>query len=88
MADSHAEKYPEHAKARAVKRDSQVIGEFLEEMGTRGYELCTYDRHHAEYEPQQNIEKVLAEYFGIDQAKLEQERLAMLAEVRGDDISG
>lgn len=88
MADTHAEKYPEHVKLRAIRHDSQTIGAFLEEMRDRGYEFCKYSERWGNYEPQQDIEKALAEYFEIDQEKLERERLAMLAEMRGDDISG
>ena len=81
--------YPEHEKLKAVQEESQAIGEFLE-FG--GYTLC----EHYEVNPEtgspyidphwmparKSIQDILAEYFDIDQKKLEEEKRAMLEAIR------
>lgn len=83
--------YPEHDKLRAIADESQAIGEFLEWMGTdRTAEHGQYGRRlflahmwndrltPASY----TIEDLLAQFFGIDQNKIEAEKRQMLAELR------
>lgn len=93
----HAMTYPEHHKLEKVSRQSQTIGEFLDRSGYRVCELicvrcgavragetkdcCAVPNEH--YVPlRKSIERILAEYFEIDLAKLDQEKRAMLAEIR------
>lgn len=80
-------KYPQHAKLRGVKDESQKIGAFLD-----------WAFHHQEWEFQPvnnvadednewpvvptSIEAILAQYFGIDQQKLSEEKDVMLDEHR------
>lgn len=86
--------YPEHEKLDAVKERSQAIGEFLD-FGT--YTLCRWveldkdDEANEElieagvdgmYQPVGEITKVLAEHFGIDLNRLEDEKRQMLDEQR------
>lgn len=77
--------YPEHDKLTAIQEESQTIGEFLD---TCGYALCeikgglTKDRFIPVRKP---ITDILAEYFCIDQQKIEAEKRAMLESMR--DIS-
>jgi hypothetical protein len=76
--------YPEHSKLRVVKERSQVIGGFLhwlrEERKPALY-LFTWING----EPDMagiSAEALLAEYFGIDLAKLSEEKDRMLDEQR------
>jgi hypothetical protein len=82
-------KYPEHDKLQAVQEESQTIGEFLD-LGP--YMLCEHYAINPEtgspyIEPhwmpvRKSISDILAEYFEIDQNKLEEEKRAMLDEMR------
>lgn len=89
--------YPEHEKLAAVREESQAIGEFLDGCGYVLCRIMyraphnglgglsaepTHDDQHGHYQAvSQPIEGILAEWFGIDQAKLEDEKRAMLAEI-------
>ena len=91
-----AEKYPEHQKLQAVREKSQAIGEFLEWLrNAKGFRLAQWmkvpdesafaaegDEVDELVEQFPNVEKLLAEHFQIDLGKLEQEKQAMLDEVR------
>jgi len=82
------EKYPEHEKLRAVKPQSQVIGEFLDQLGYLGFELGKWEDRpdwcdKAEFVPaNEPIQSILSRYFEIDQKKLEEEKLQMIEEQR------
>lgn len=80
------QKYPEHEKLQAIKEKSQAIGEFLEWLQGKGFRLAKWEKEPDEEEQlvQQfpNIERLLAEYFQIDLAKLEKEKYAMLEYMR------
>jgi hypothetical protein len=76
--------YPEHDKLAKVKDRSQAIGEFLD---TGGYELGEWTGGNRycddEFTPvRKPINTILARYFGIDEDKLEEEKLQMLEELR------
>ena len=88
--------YPEHEKLQAVKDKSQAIGEFVEWLqGTKGFRLAKWEKVPDEsvfadegsevdelFQQFINIEQLLAEFFGIDLQKLEQEKRAMLEQIR------
>lgn len=78
------EDFPEHKKLRAIKDRSQVIGEFLEWLqGEKGFALATWCSHGEFLDPARfNVNQLLAEFFEIDQEKLEAEKLAMLDQMR------
>jgi hypothetical protein len=76
---------------QSVKGESQKLGAFLEWMQEQGYFIYSYDEaseiceecgrgHFARVNL--TIEALLAEYFGIDLKKLEQERTQILEDVR------
>ena len=76
--------YPEHDKLKEIQEESQIIGEFLDNCG---YTLAKWSKEphlvdYAELVPVGSIPDILAEYFGIDQNKLEAEKRAMLDEMR------
>ena len=77
--------YPEHEKMHAVKDESQKLGTFLDWMfNERNWDLC-YVNDDADYqlvEDGHQIQKILAEYFDIDLSKIEEEKQAMLEDLR------
>ena len=84
------EMYPELEKLRGVSERSQAIGEFLEWLfGSKNYHIAKY-LGEEEYEDDEDelvpvhidIEKLLAEFFGIDLAKAEEERREILEQIR------
>lgn len=97
-----AEKYPEHQKLQAVKDKSQAIGEFLEWLqNTKGFRLAQWMKVPDEsafaaegdevddlVQKFPSVEKLLAEYFQIDLGKLEQEKQAMLEQIRKQNQEG
>lgn len=75
-------KYPEHDKAEKIKNLSQACGEFLEWLqDEKGVHLASYGDGEL-YQVDQSVSSLLAEFFGIDEKKLEAEKRAMLAEMR------
>lgn len=73
--------FPEHDKLQAVAEQSQAIGEFLDLGRWTLCELRKWDDASPSFEPV-DIQKALAEYFGIDLVKIEDEKRAMLDELR------
>lgn len=75
---------PELDKMHAVHDHSQAIGEFLEWLGQeKGLRICTYDPKREEF----NLATIstialLAEYFEIDLATVEAEKVAILESIR------
>lgn len=80
------EKYPEHAKLKAISDESYTIGAFLDfGLQDQGLVLaeqveipCGGPRLVPAGKP---IQDILARYFGIDQEALEHEKRQMLAEM-------
>lgn len=77
--------YPEHDKLKACKAASQAQGEFIDWLKGEGIWLCsrgTQDSSHEYFPIFERLESLLARYHGIDFQKLEDEKLAMLDELR------
>ena len=66
--------YPEHEKLKAIHHESQAIGSFLEWMKSEYPKETRL--------PPYSIQFLLAEYFEIDEDKLELEKRAMLETIR------
>lgn len=81
-------KTPTLDKMRAVKAESQKIGAFIDWLTTNAMPICkeTSDpRYGSEMAPiTDSTENLLARYFEIDLEKVELERRALLAELRGE----
>ena len=79
--------YPEHDKLRPVKDKSQAIGEFLEWASDRGWYLAEHvnGSYHL-YAVAYSIQTVLADYFEIDLNRLDDEKRAMLDEIRSANV--
>lgn len=83
---------PELDKMLKVKNESQAIGEFIESLREKGLYICrevdkeygltTVDDNGDDYstyvENTTSIEELLADFFGIDLKKCEEERQAIL----------
>jgi hypothetical protein len=83
------QQYPEHEKLKAVQKESQAIGEFLEWLcGEKAVELAVWREGEERGDDEllrpinMNKEKILANYFKIDLVKLEFEKRKMLEELR------
>ncbi len=87
-------KYPEHAKLTARNHETEIIHEFLEWLS---YEKRTHLARHFKDVPglgrsggdfsmillgQQTRDAFMAEYIGVDTKVIEQEKRAMLDELR------
>lgn len=72
---------PEHEKLAKVKEKSQAVGEFLEWLNREGIHLCTLQDNKWGL-ISNSTSDILAQYFGIDEQKLEEEKLEILDEMR------
>lgn len=71
--------YPEHEKLKAISAKSQACGEFLDWLSMKGWTL-----HSAKRGRFFNVSRELAEFFRIDERKLEVEKQQMLEQLRRD----
>lgn len=81
------DKYPECTKMDQVSDESQRIGEFIEWLQEKGYILARYEEVEGYSNPQlipspAPIERLLADYFGIDLDKVDQEQREILKVIR------
>lgn len=78
---SSIDPYPEHTRQSAVLAEAEAIGRFLDETS---YVLAEF-RMTPGYREEQlmpvtsSVNVILAKYFGIDLAKIETEKRAMIA---------
>lgn len=76
-------KYPEHEKLAEVKDRSQAVGEFVDWLAqTKKIHLAVWMNETEMTYAREPITDLLAEFFEIDQKKLEDEKRAMLDEMR------
>ena len=83
-----APKAPEHEKLKKVAESSQVCGEFLEWLqGEKSLVLARWsDWQEVRLAPvHPRVQDLLAEFFEIDQEKLEAEKVALLEWVRAGE---
>jgi hypothetical protein len=77
------EDYPEHEKLRSLNGTNQVIGEFIDWLeDEKDIWLCSPDGPSSFWPCHTPIQDLMAEFFDIDQDKLEEEKLAMLELLR------
>lgn len=85
MSD-YADNYPEHMKLDKIKNLSQACGEFIEWLQCeKGVFLAVYDKKSTFgdlYRANIPTHVLLAEFFEIDEKKLEAEKRAMLDSIR------
>ena len=92
------ERYPEHTKMLLITDQSQAIGEFLDRGEYVLAEWVTCPEYHEDGDEcsqgthlvptPRSIDQILAVHFDIDLDKIEAEKRAMLAEMRGSDAPG
>ena len=77
---------PELDKMRAARDTSQTIGDFIDWLSYNDMRICDYcDYGEGEYHPTRlTIEQLLAKYYEIDLNKVEEERCAILNELRAN----
>lgn len=75
---------PECDRARKVKDQTQAAGEFLEWASSQGIFLGHYvEEDYGRFNPvHESVETLLARWMGIDLAKVEQEKRAILEWIR------
>jgi len=81
---SKKSKYPEHTKLKKISKLSQAIGQFIDHAKTiRQGERSPRMRLFGAWR-YKGTEAILSEYFDIDPQKLNDEKVAMLKELRGE----
>lgn len=85
------DRYPEHTKLDKVKDKSQAIADFIEWVeNNKEIELCGYPPDSSELVPISclyiSLKSLLAEFFGVDTKKLEDEKDLMLKDLK--EING
>ena len=81
--------YPEHAKLKEISHLSQACAEFLGWLSEKGLWICELREKFEDFVPTHlSCDKLLAEHFGIDPVKLEEEKLAMLEVIRRGPTPG
>lgn len=81
-----ATEYPEHEKLKALGGANQTVGDFIEWLGENGYEIAQRDKYGGLYWCGKSRDQLISAFFEIDRDKLEAEKRAMLAEIRGEQV--
>ncbi len=71
--------YPEHRKLLDLNGANRTIGDFLDWLEEKGFMLCQYDDWENLVPSFERKAKIIADFFGINEDKLEEEKRAMLA---------
>ena len=77
--------YPECEKIAAVQEKSRELTNFVDWLREHGYSICeevTYGDQEEWVTTRRPFEQLFADYFGIDLKKVEEERRALLEEIR------
>jgi hypothetical protein len=78
--------YPEHEKLHEVVDKSQALGEFLDVwLPSQGLTICEIDDEISEtrfFPTHRTIKSMLADFFDIDQKKIDEEKEQMLRDIR------
>ena len=85
---------PECEKMVAVQEKSKELTKFVDWLREQGYAICEERIYKGSYPEEQwvplkkSFEQLFADYFGIDLKKVEEERRALLEEIRRGDTDG
>lgn len=80
--------YPEHEKLKAISEQSNACGRFHDWLQEKGYVLAEYASRNTLYPAQVRLTALLAEFFEIDEAKIEEEKREMLRELQAMSAAG
>lgn len=69
-------------KMSAARVDAAIISEFIDFLEENGYAICEVELHDQWWPVRKSYEQLLADYFEIDLKKVEEERRALLEELR------
>jgi hypothetical protein len=82
VAEPGPDKYPEHTKLKAIQKQSQAVGEFLEWLNSEGFWICKRGPRDEYWPTSRRMQSLLAEHFEIDENKIDAEKEAMIEECR------
>jgi hypothetical protein len=74
--------YPEHEKLKALGGANQTVGDFIEWLGQKGWEIARMNEHDELVPIFKRRDTLIAEFFEIDPNKLKAEKRAMLDSIR------
>ncbi len=80
--------YPEHEKLKALNGANNIVGDFISWLSEQGIQLARWDKFDELHPINDSIESLLANFFGIDRNILEQEKQAMLDQIRKENNRG
>lgn len=76
-------KYPEHEKLKAKEREASTISGFIDFLAEQGWELASFnDKDERLWPIHKRPDEIIGMFLKIDPKKLEQEKQAMLKEIR------
>ena len=77
-------KYPEHEKLKAAQGQVTTLSDFYDFIGEQGWEIAKFDDDSERLWPiRKRPDEIIGMFLEIDPVKLEQEKRAMLEEIRG-----
>ena len=75
--------YPEHEKLKDLAGANQIVGDFIEWLYANGMWIAQYAERSDQLIPSaKNRDELLADHFGIDRKRLEDEKQSMLDALR------
>lgn len=80
--------YPEHKKLKALNGANQIVGDFIEWLGEQGLVIAHYPTLESGAQSVnlhwcgKSRDTLLAEHFGVDQSKLDEEKDKILEDFR------
>lgn len=75
--------YPEHEKLKARQRDVGLLSSFIDFLAEQQWEIAEYDDVSERlFTIRLRPEEIIGMFLGVDPKKLEQEKQAMLKEIR------
>lgn len=80
--EPHEPFYPEHEKLKALGGQNQIVGDFIEWLGTQGRVIAEYDKHDRLYPVFHSRDQMLADFFEIDLKRLNREKDLILEDFR------
>ena len=76
-------KYPEHGKLKACQAEASTLSGFIDFLSEQGWEIAEWsDDIERLCALRKRPDEIIGMFLGIDPKKLEQEKRAMLAEIR------